>query len=402
MRYKISNSLVIQFTRDSGMAASTSISQLPKKIETDGIHVLQAFGDGSTPGQAMKNLAEECEFEESGFKEVFEKLVQENFLVPADSAEEREMPSTLDKLELSLIRAHHIMLRDAIRVNAYRDAIFANVRGKSVVEIGCGTGILSLFAAQAGAKRVLAIEETKIAGLAKKMVRANGFENIIKVITGSSRNVELEEPADVIIHELIGTDPFEEGMLSSIADARERFFKDRNRLFIPGKIDICCAGIEIDEKDLVTREQEIKEAEEFGQQYALDFSPYIKELDRGKKFRSSFTNIPGNNFPYPVLSPECLLYSIDFLEEWGDISTLQTRTLEIKKPGNLNGVVIFFRAYLDQHTRLSNSPFSAKTHWGWNVRTLSRNLSVKPGDKVPLNTRLNQVVNRQMLDVDIA
>jgi 16S rRNA G966 N2-methylase RsmD len=283
MRYKISKSLVMQFTRDGKLAASVSLSHLLQQIELDGVYVLQAFGNGRTWQEATKSLAEECEFDEPGFKEVFESMVSKNFLVPADSMDESSAGSAAPGVNLSLVRGHHIMLRDAIRVNAYRQAILANVRGKSVVEIGCGTGILSLFAAQGGARQVVAIEETNIAELAKEMVLANGFENIIRVINSHSRNVELDEPADVIIHELIGTDPFFEDILPSIADARERFFKNRNGRFIPWKLDICCAGIEIDEKNLVTREQEIKEAGEFSRQYSLDFSPYIKYFTKDAK-----------------------------------------------------------------------------------------------------------------------
>ncbi len=54
-----------------------------------------------------------------------------------------------------------MMLRDRRRMDAYRAAILGQpdvFRGKVVLDVGCGTGVLSLWAAQAGARRVHAVE----------------------------------------------------------------------------------------------------------------------------------------------------------------------------------------------------------------------------------------------------
>lgn len=73
------------------------------------------------------------------------------------------------------------MIEDSVRTNAYQQAIFQNmdVAGKVVADVGCGSGILSMFCAQAGAKRVYAIEASKIAVHARQLVHANGFQDII-------------------------------------------------------------------------------------------------------------------------------------------------------------------------------------------------------------------------------
>src|SRR4051794_11952819 len=102
---------------------------------------------------------------------------------------------------------HHRMLCDHVRVMAYRAAIFATARDRVVVEIGCGTAVLSIFAAQAGARRVFAIEESKVAGLASLMFKANGCADRVARLRGNSRELELPERADVIVHEILGSDP---------------------------------------------------------------------------------------------------------------------------------------------------------------------------------------------------
>ena len=77
------------------------------------------------------------------------------------------------------------MLQDYVRTKLYRDAIIgnpSNYKDKVVLDVGCGSGILSLFAAQAGAKKVYAIEASNMAEYAKILVKANGFSSIIEVI----------------------------------------------------------------------------------------------------------------------------------------------------------------------------------------------------------------------------
>lgn len=81
------------------------------------------------------------------------------------------------------IELHRTMIEDTVRTNAYQQAIFQNmeenIRGKVVVDVGCGTGILSMFCAQAGAKKVYAIDASKIAVHAKQLIEANGFKDVI-------------------------------------------------------------------------------------------------------------------------------------------------------------------------------------------------------------------------------
>ena len=77
------------------------------------------------------------------------------------------------------------MLKDEVRTTSYRDAIVKNshlFKGKVVLDVGCGTGILCMFAAQAGAKLVIGVDMSSIINQAKKIVAANGFSEVITLI----------------------------------------------------------------------------------------------------------------------------------------------------------------------------------------------------------------------------
>jgi len=78
---------------------------------------------------------------------------------------------------------HERMLLDKIRCDAYREAIQGTVKpGDVVVDLGAGTGLLSFFAAQAGARHVYAIEMSGIAEVAAELIEANGFRDRITLI----------------------------------------------------------------------------------------------------------------------------------------------------------------------------------------------------------------------------
>ncbi|KAL2649902.1 hypothetical protein R1flu_018030 [Riccia fluitans] len=128
----------------------------------------------------------------------------------------------------SHIGVHEEMIKDRTRTDTYRDAIFANVesiRDKVVVDVGCGTGILSIFCAFAGARKVYAIDASDIAVQAQEVVKANGLSEIITVILGRVEEVDIPEPVDVIVSEWMGYMLLYESMLPSVICARDRWLK---------------------------------------------------------------------------------------------------------------------------------------------------------------------------------
>jgi predicted RNA methylase len=103
-------------------------------------------------------------------------------------------------------------LIDEKRTKTFRQAIMDSVsQGNVAVDAGCGTGILALFAAEAGAKRVYAIESDPhyLPGL-KQSLRLNQFGDRIKLINADATTAVLPESVDVIICEMIATGLIEE------------------------------------------------------------------------------------------------------------------------------------------------------------------------------------------------
>ncbi|CAB4069336.1 unnamed protein product [Lepeophtheirus salmonis] len=96
------------------------------------------------------------------------------------------------------IEIHKLMLEDKPRTEAYRDAILNNAslfKDKVVMDVGAGSGILSLFAAKAGAKRVYAVEASSISDPLKKIVELNGYGGVIQIVAGRAEDVEIPEKA---------------------------------------------------------------------------------------------------------------------------------------------------------------------------------------------------------------
>jgi len=120
------------------------------------------------------------------------------------------------------------MLQDLVRTGTYQRAMLDNpldFKNKVVLDVGCGTGILSIFAAQAGAKKVYAVEASDMADMARKLVEANGWRDVIEIVKGKVEEIELPEDVDVIVSEPLGFLLVHERMLESYIVARQRFLR---------------------------------------------------------------------------------------------------------------------------------------------------------------------------------
>jgi protein arginine N-methyltransferase 1 len=235
-----------------------------------------------------------------------------------------------------MLEVHRGLLLDESRTNAFREAIRRCVKPDSVVlDLGTGSGILALFAAEAGARRVFAIDSTHSADLASFLTRHLGFGDRIQVFHDRSINVELPERADILVTETLGAFGFDEHILSSVIDARARLLKP-DAIVIPRRVDLYLVPVD----DASIYEQRVKWWN--GKQYGFDFSPLAVFASNivfvGSVESASF-------LAPPAVAIESDLTSVDVS---GRVHFTATRA------GMLYGFAGWFRATLADGIELSN------------------------------------------------
>jgi len=238
------------------------------------------------------------------------------------------------------------MLSDKVRMRAYRDAIFKIVKpGDVVVDLGAGTGLLSIWAVHAGASKVYAIEKTSAVVLAKEIAQANQCLDKIEFINKNSMDVELPEMADLLISETLGSFGIDENTLQFTIDARDRFLKKGGQM-IPQSLELFVAPVE---------DKPVYEKLDFWRQIPdINFVPAFELFS--KKIMVEAVDIGG------LLSATIELAKLDLKSISMQVFTAR-QYIPIIKPGCIHGVAGWFKVILCEGVSIKTSPDQPLTHW---------------------------------------
>jgi len=230
--------------------------------------------------------------------------------------------------EYSEWSVHELMLKDAPRTSAYRDAIEGNAhlfRGKTVMDVGCGTGILSLFCARAGAAKVVAVEASRVANLAEQIVKKNGFESVVQVVNKKIEEMEgfddLE--VDIIVSEWMGFYLLHESMLDTVIYARDKWLKKETGLLFPSIAYLYMCPV-----DLTRLHSE--SVSSWSNFYGFDFSPVASLMTATRLSTPSVEIIEESQ----LLSEAQILASLDLktIDREEVASIFETLEFEVEEP----------------------------------------------------------------------
>ena len=270
---------------------------------------------------------------------------------------------------------HARMLHDVRRTSDYLAALAAAVRpGDVVLEIGTGSGVLAIAAARAGARRVYAVEGSDIAEAAERVFAANGVEDIVTLVPGWSRHVELPEPADLLVAEVIGNEPLEEEILETTLDARRRLLKPNARL-MPHTLTLLARPLLLPEEE--ARQRAIGQAavERWRQLYDMDFVPLLDGALPGPVNMPTEAEVAAT---WPPVGPPVVLAAID-LSTFEEASVTAMADLTVDSSRSVNAVAVTFRADLYGDISHTLDPWTWPTSsWATSVWVFPDRIDLEP------------------------
>jgi len=291
---------------------------------------------------------------------------------------------------------HEEMLKDEVRTCTYRNAIYHNkhlFKDKIVLDIGCGTGILSMFAARAGAAKVIGVDCSAIIDYASDIIKDNKLNDAIILIKGKVEEIELPEgidKVDIIISEWMGYCLFYESMLDTVLFARDKWLKPEGLMF-PDRCSLYLTAIE-------DRQYKDEKINWWTDVYGFNMS--------------AIRNVAISEPLVDVVDPKQVITSNYLIKEI-DLYTVKKPDLHFKSPFMLiarrddfiQAMVSFFTVEFTKcHKKLgfSTSPDSQYTHWKQTVFYFDDYITVKRNEEIygQIEIKPNARNNRD-LDISI-
>ncbi|KAJ6783917.1 hypothetical protein PWT90_03784 [Aphanocladium album] len=290
---------------------------------------------------------------------------------------------------------HEEMLKDEVRTRSYMNSIMQNkhlFKDKVVLDVGCGTAILSMFAAKAGAKHVIGVDMSTIIFKAREIVEANGLSDKITLIQGKMEEIKLPFPkVDIIISEWMGYFLLYESMLDTVLYARDTYL-EKDGLIFPDKATIFFAGIE----DGDYKEEKIGFWDNV---YGFDYTAM-------KKTALSEPLVDTVDVKTVVTDPTAVLTLDLYTCTVADLAFESAFNLSVKRDDFIHALVSWFDidfTACHKPIRFSTGPHTKYTHWKQTVFYLKDVLTAQEGEEIQCNVKVKpNEKNRRDLDIDLA
>jgi protein arginine N-methyltransferase 1 len=293
----------------------------------------------------------------SGFKTkaleaLLARLIRAKRLIVSNPSLGRAMRAVQRWNAFDTIYSHEEMLADAVRMDAYHAAIERYVTAQDhVVDIGTGTGVLAFFAAAENPRKVYALDRSReMLDYARTTAEANGIDNVT-FVAATSRNFHPPERLDVIVQEQMGIMLFEEGMVETILEVRDRCLRPGGRI-LPGKFEFYLEPVELLKQERVPfiQEERVQGLKFPRPESEQGKSYYFREIRPGD-VKSLLCE------PAPVFAFDLATLTLDELPQRFSVSK------PIMRKGQLDGICMYFRAIFDDDISFSTGPGAVKTHW---------------------------------------